>query len=230
MPAAHRLSVVVLLSIASAASAASAGCGHGGPSEIRKDDSSTGPHAGDGTTTAGSRLVPLSYHGSDGSKSFFGLFDKQLGKPCAFDQLGSFGVCVPPDVYTVSAEIFGNSLKTASPALFLDASCSERKAIALDESAECTHYGVIRITGSAPMTDYPGCARPDYGTGLAVVTAVPAGTKVYAYGQGGGQCCSCKEWVPPSGRRAYLVAANPDENAIAGIKLVTGKIELPTAP
>jgi hypothetical protein len=221
----------VVVSILAAATVAA--CGRGGAGEIRKDSpaGATGSGAGDGTTTGGTRLVPLTYRGSDGSKAFAGLFDKELGKECAFDRLGSVAVCVPTDVYTVTADVFGNSLNTASPALYLDSKCGDRKAIALDESAACTHYGVVRMTASRDgSSDFPGCAQGAYGTGLAVVTPVPAGTKIYAWGQGGGQCCTCAEWVPPAGGtlRAYFVETSPAESDIANVKLVTGTLDDPT--
>lgn len=205
--------------------AAVAGCGRG-PGDIRKDSpaGATGSGAGDGTTTAGTRLVPMSYRGIDGSKTFAGLFDKQLGKECAFDQLGPVAVCVPSDVYTVSNDVFYDSLETASPALYADAKCADRTAIALDETADCAHYGVIRIkAGSSGTSDQPGCGGRVYRTGLAVITPVPAGTKIYAWGQGGGQCCTCAEWVPPAGgnQRAYFVQTSPAEGDIASVKLVT---------
>lgn len=220
----------VLVSILAAATVAA--CGRGGAGDIRKDQpaGATGSGVGDGTTTGGSRLVPLSYRGSDGSKAFAGLFDKELGKECAFDRLGSVAVCVPTDVYTVSADVFNDSLKTASPALYVDPMCGDRKAIALDESAACTHYGVVRFTGSRDGTsDYPGCAQGAYGSGLAVVTPVPAGTKIYAWGQGGGQCCTCAEWVPPASGtvHAYFVQTSPAESDIANVKLVTGTMDDP---
>ncbi len=63
-----------------------------------------------------------------------------------------------------------------------------------------------------------------------MVTPVPAGTKIYAWGQGGGQCCTCAEWVPPpSGTiRAYFIQTSPEESDIANVKLVTGTIDDPT--
>lgn len=221
-----------LLIVALFSTAALAACGRGGSADIHKDDvknaKGDAAGAGDGTTTAGTRLVPLAYHGSDGSKAFAGLFDKQLGKPCTFERLGSVGVCVPPDVYTVSAEVFYDSLKTASPALYLDPECNDRKAIALDEQAECTSYGVIRIKGSQYSSDMPGCGYGEYGSGLTVVTPLPAGKKVYAWGQGGGQCCSCAEWVPPKGAKAFVVGGGPDETSIAKLPLVTATMDDPT--
>lgn len=209
-------------------------CGSGGKGDIHKDDGSAanarGP--GDGTNAPGSRLAPMSYLGSDGSKAFAGWFDKKLGKECAFDRLGFFGVCVPADVYTVSVDLYSDSLKTGSPALYLDPSCEDRSAIALDDSADCTHYGVIRFTGGANPVSYArGCGEgASYGTGLAIITPIPEGTKIYAFGQGGGQCCSCKEWVPPEGARAYHVESSPTDVNLAGIKLVTATIDAPTAP
>lgn len=226
--------LVGLLSILAAGTVAACGRGGGG-GDIRKDvpAGSTGGGAGDGTTTGGTRLVPLSYRGSDGSKTFAGLFDKELGKDCAFDRLGSIWVCVPSDVYTVSSDVFNDSLKTASPALYVDSKCGDRKAIALDETSACAHYGVIRIkAGTSGSSDYPGCGQFAYGTGLAVVTPVPAGTKIYAWGQGGGQCCSCAEWVPPAtgNLRAYFVETSPAESDMANVKLVTATMDDPTTP
>lgn len=188
--------------------------------------------AGDGTATGGSRLVPMSYRGSDGSKAFAGWFDEQLVKECGFERLGSIGVCVPTDVYTVRAEVFYDSLKTGSPALYTDPSCEQRNAIALDEDTACASYGVIRITGSPYASDAPACGAGNYGSGLTVVRPVPAGTKVYAWGQGGGQCCTCAEWVPPpSGTfRAYYLEAPPPEGSTAGIGLVTATLDDPTKP
>ncbi len=225
-------SVVVLLAIASTLTVAACGTGGG---DIRKDDPGHTGGAGDGTMTAGSRLVPLSYQGNDGSKTFAGLFDKQINKECAFDRFGSIGVCVPRDVYTVDAQVFSDSHKTASPALFVDSECSQRSAIALDETADCMRYGVIRVTGSLySASDVPGCGQFAYGTGLAAVKPVPAGTKVYAYGvpKGGGQCCSCNEWTPPEGStlRAYLLEGDPGKVDLGSIGLVTGKLDYPTGP
>lgn len=226
-------STILLLAIASTV----AGCGRGGGGDIHKDDPghAGGAGAGDGTTTAGSRLVPLSYQGSDGSKTFAGLFDKKLGKECTFDRLGALGVCVPRDVYAIDAQLFYATYENGNPALYVDPACDERKAIALDEGADCTRYGVIRISGNPYATsDTPGCGHVSFGAGLAVVTPVPAGTKVYAYRvpEGGGACCTCSEWTPPegSGLRAYLLEINPAEVDTGKIALVTGTIDYPSAP
>jgi hypothetical protein len=213
-----------LLALSLFTAGAVAACGGGGSGDIRKDSSSAngkggGAGAGDGTVTPGSRIIPLSYQGSDGSKTFAMLFDKQLQVPCAFEPLGSTYVCIPREVYAISADVFYDSYSNSTPALYLDPQCGEKNAIGLTDLGSA-QSSVIRILGTAdkPME-------------LAVVTPVKAGTKVYAWGQGGGQCCSCAEWVPPKygDYRAYVVERNPDDALIAETKLVTATLDVPTA-
>lgn len=203
-------------------------CGSHESTDIHKDDpkgNTNGPQ-GDGTngSQAGSRLVPMTFGGNDGTKAFAGWFDKGLNKECSLERLGAFTICVPQDIYTVDAALLADSYKAANPSLFTDPSCKERKAIALDETTQCAQYGVIRITG-AP-SDFPGCRAPAYG--LAAITPIPAGTKVYSYGvpAGGGQCCSCNEWTPKGRLKPYLIDKEISEADVGALKLVSGKIDI----
>lgn len=207
-------------------------CGSG---DIRKDSSTNanakgnGAGGGDGTVTPGSRIVPLSYQGNDGSKTFAGLFDKQLQKTCAFEPFGSTYACVPSDVYTVNAEIFYDSHSNSNPALYLDPTCDEPNAIALPDDG--SNPTVMRIAASSCVPGTQGCSYSDHRAALAVLTPLPSGKKIYAYGQGGGQCCSCAEWVPPKSTyaayRAYAVTTNPTDSQVASANLVTGTIDYP---
>jgi hypothetical protein len=199
-----------------------AACGSGSSADIRKDGTANakgGAGAGDGTVTPGTRILPLSYQGSDGSKTFALLFDKQLQKACAFERLGSTYACIPTDAYAINADVFYDSYSNSTPALYLDAECKTKNAIGLSDTGSA-QSAVIRIVGT---TDKP--------MELAVVTPVGAGTKVYAWGQGGGQCCSCAEWVPPKygDYRAYVVERDPDEALVAKTGLVTATLDFPTA-
>jgi hypothetical protein len=136
---------------------------------------------------------------------------------------------VPRDIYTINAEIFFDSLSNSNPALYLDPECGEPNAIAMPGPAQSKPV-VMRIAASPCVPGTQGCSFSDHRSGHAVVTPLPAGKTVYAYGQGGGQCCSCAEWVPPKFGEvhAYAVATDPDETQVASVNLVTGTIDYPT--